>query len=129
VIPDFISNDLVTALQRDARILLELNYFQPDGLTNTAVSKDGQGFTAKFNRQTFRGRAHWTSNVGDLNTRTKFGNLLKQLRDQLALELDRPSLKSEGLNYHEITYNWYESGAKLGRHLDEHHEETKGMKG
>mmetsp|Transcript_322 Transcript_322/g.1128 ORF Transcript_322/g.1128 Transcript_322/m.1128 type:complete len:226 (-) Transcript_322:114-791(-) len=28
-----------------------------------------------------------------------------------------------------MTYNWYEPGAKLGRHLDEHHEETKGPKG
>ena len=28
-----------------------------------------------------------------------------------------------------MTYNWYEPGAKLGRHLDEHHEETKGAQG
>ena len=28
-----------------------------------------------------------------------------------------------------MTYNWYEQGARLGRHLDEHHEETKGTKG
>ncbi len=28
-----------------------------------------------------------------------------------------------------MTYNWYEPGARLGRHLDEHNEETKGTKG
>ena len=28
-----------------------------------------------------------------------------------------------------MTYNWYEPGAKLGMHLDEHHEETKGVRG
>lgn len=28
-----------------------------------------------------------------------------------------------------MTYNWYEPGAQLGRHLHEHHEETKGSKG
>ena len=27
-----------------------------------------------------------------------------------------------------MTYNWYEPGTKLGRHIDEHHEETNGVK-
>jgi hypothetical protein len=27
-----------------------------------------------------------------------------------------------------MTYNWYEPGARLGRHLNEHHEETKKTK-
>ena len=54
---------------------------------------------------------------------------MKELRHQLARELNRPTLAKEGEMRHEMTYNWYEPGAKLGRHLDEHHEETKGTKG
>jgi len=54
---------------------------------------------------------------------------MKDLRLQLATELGRPTLGPEGERKHEMTYNWYEPGAKLGRHLDEHHEETKGVKG
>ena len=59
------------------------------------------------------------------------------------MDLGRPSLvaysgnkndndddqTTEKRERHEITYNWYEPGAKLGRHLDEHHEETKGPMG
>ncbi len=28
-----------------------------------------------------------------------------------------------------MMYNWYKQGARLGRHLGKHHEETKGTKG
>jgi hypothetical protein len=66
-----------------------------------------------------------------------------RLREDLASGLCRPTLSDAGRGQsgggggggngdalrHEMTYNWYEPGAKLGRHLDEHHEETKGTKG
>lgn len=54
---------------------------------------------------------------------------MKVLRTELAVGLNRPTLEPEGTRKHEMTFNWYEPGAKLGRHLDEHHEETKGVKG
>jgi len=129
VIPDFIPGDLVTSLRKDARFLFENGDFQPDGLTNTAVSKAQQGFTSKADRQTFRGGADWSSDVGNLSARTEFKNRMTELREQLARDLDRPSLKIDTERRHEMTFNWYEPGAKLGRHLDEHHEETKGVKG
>jgi Rps23 Pro-64 3,4-dihydroxylase Tpa1-like proline 4-hydroxylase len=116
-------------LRNDAKFLFKNGDFTPDGLTNTALSKEKQGFTGKADRQTFRGGADWESDVGDLQARTEFKNRMTKLREQLALELNRPSLKKDGEKRHEMTYNWYEPGAKLGRHLDEHHEETKGMKG
>ena len=119
----------MTALRNDARFLFKNGEFRPDGLTNTAISKEQQGFTVKYDRQTFRGGADWESDVGDFSARTEFKNGMTKLREQLALELDRPSLQTDGRRRHEMTYNWYESGAKLGRHLDEHHEETKGVKG
>ena len=37
------------------------------------------------------------------------------LRLDLASELGRPTLAPEGVRKHEITYNLYEPGAKLGR--------------
>jgi len=61
--------------------------------------------------------------------RTEFADRMKELRVQLAQALNRPTLAAEGKLKHEMTYNWYEPGAKLGRHLDEHHEETKGPTG
>lgn len=61
--------------------------------------------------------------------RTEFAERMKELRVQLAQALNRPTLAEEGKLKHEMTYNWYEPGAKLGRHLDEHHEETKGPTG
>lgn len=54
---------------------------------------------------------------------------MRQLRTELADGLGRESLVPGGTRKHEMTYNLYEPGAKLGRHLDEHHEETKGTKG
>lgn len=128
VIPNFLPKDLVTAMRADARNLFEAGTFQPDGLTNTALSKKEQGFSQIADRQTFRGGADWVSDLGDSGTRLEFRDRMNKIKDQLALELNRPSLKIDGEKRNEMTYNWYEPGAKLGRHLDEHHEETKGIK-
>eukprot|EP00578_Thalassiosira_sp_NH16_P010759 CAMPEP_0181120190 /NCGR_PEP_ID=MMETSP1071-20121207/24017_1 /TAXON_ID=35127 /ORGANISM="Thalassiosira sp., Strain NH16" /LENGTH=421 /DNA_ID=CAMNT_0023204815 /DNA_START=15 /DNA_END=1280 /DNA_ORIENTATION=+ len=129
IIPDWLPPHLVRAMRADARQLFEDGQFQPDGLTNTARSRDEQGFTQKADRQTFRGGAGWDSDVGDCAARGEFASRMRDLRRALALGLGRPSLEPEGTRKHEMTYNWYEPGAKLGRHLDEHHEETKGVKG
>ena len=107
-------------MKKDARYLFEHGEFTPDGLTNTAVSKEKQGFTAKADRQTFRGGADWNSKVGDYEARSEFSTIMKNLRTELSQKLDRPSLNVDGERRHEMTYNWYENGAKLGRHLDEH---------
>ncbi|KAL9179530.1 hypothetical protein ACHAXT_008820 [Thalassiosira profunda] len=116
-------------MRADARNLFKTGQFQPDGLTNTAMKRDEQGFTQKADRQTFRGGAGWDSDVGDPSVRQEFAERMRNLRMELARGLDRPTLAPEGTRKHEMTYNWYEPGAKLGRHLDEHHEETKGVKG
>ena len=121
--------DLVKSLRADAKELFNAGQFQPDGLTNTARSRSEQGFTSKADRQTFRGGADWSSDVGNTAARKEFSDRMRRLRSELATGLDRPTLDPEGTLKHEITYNWYEPGAKLGRHLDEHHEETKGTKG
>ena len=129
VLPNWLPPHLIQSMRADARNLFNTGQFQPDGLTNTARSRNEQGFTQKADRQTFRGGAGWDSDVGDKATRDEFANRMRDLRRELAIGLDRPTLETEGVKKHEMTYNWYEPGAKLGRHLDEHHEETKGVKG
>jgi len=125
--PNFLPQSLVRALRLDATTLFAQGKFTPDGLTNTAVAKTAQGFT-RADRQTFRGDG-WTASVGDRTARLAFAKRMLQVRQELSVSLDRPSLAPEGVRKHEMTYNWYEQGASLGRHLDEHHEETKGVKG
>jgi len=145
VLPNFVPPDLVERLRTDAKTLQKQGHFRPDGLTNDALKK--QGFTQGADRQTFRssdnGEQSWfRKDLGDYATRLEFDRLLASVRMQLAADLQRSTLQaletnsssdSDGNNDNdnrsEITYNWYEPGAKLGRHLDEHHEETKGPRG
>lgn len=130
VIPDFLPPSLLKRMRDDACQLFRDGFFVPDGLTNTALAKTQQGFSQKADRQTFRGGDGWMDpQAGDVKTRQEFAALMAELRNNLASQLDRPTLQPEGVRRHEMTYNWYEPGASLGRHLDEHHEETKGSKG
>jgi len=129
IIPDWLPLALVQDMRQDAQYLFETGQFQPDGLTNTALSQAQQGFTATADRQTFRGGAGWYDAVGNRAARRDFSNRIQNLRLQLARDLQRPTLATDAPRKHEMTYNYYQPGAKLGRHLDEHHEETKGTKG
>ncbi|KAL1526436.1 hypothetical protein AB1Y20_015148 [Prymnesium parvum] len=132
---DWISPKLLSALRRDAQGLHENGLFSADGLTNNAKSRDEQGFQEKYDRQTFRNDG-WGATTGNLAARLEFAQLMQQLKKELAVGLGRPTLASGSGSslesiwcHHEMTYNWYEPGASLGRHLDEHHEETKGPLG
>lgn len=85
--------------------------------------------------QTFRNDG-WGAEQGNREARLQFARRMKQLKLELAEHLQRPTLASGAggslestWRHHEMTYNWYEPGASLGRHLDEHHEETKGPLG
>ncbi|KAL3923859.1 MAG: hypothetical protein SGILL_001397, partial [Bacillariaceae sp.] len=130
IIPDFLSPSLVKRMRKDARQLFQDGFFVPDGLTNTALTKTQQGFSSGEDRQTFRGGDGWNDpTAGNVETRKEFASIMADLRSYLATRLDRPTLQADGVRKHEMTYNWYEKGASLGRHLDEHHEETKGSKG
>lgn len=126
---NWIAPDLVSRLRCDAEALFHQGLFSPDGLTNQALAKSQQGFSKSVDRQTFRGDAWMDESMGDFEARLEFAKRMKLLRAQLSIGLNRPTLEAEGRLKHEMTYNWYEPGAKLGRHLDEHHEETKGLAG
>lgn len=130
VLSDWLPPEMVQRMRRDAKGLFDDGYFVPDGLTNTALTKDQQGFNQRADRQTFRGGDGWNdAAAGDHGVRQEFADRMRILRKELAIGLGRPSLIPEDERKHEMTYNLYEPGAKLGRHLDEHHEETKGTKG
>lgn len=130
ILPHWLPETMTNSLRRDARALFDAGHFTPDGLTNTGLAKDEQGFSSRVDRQTFRGGDGWDDETaGDHATRTEFANRMAALRLELAQGLNRPTLGLGGDRKHEITYNWYKIGAKLGRHLDEHHEETKGAQG
>lgn len=131
IVPNWLPPHLLESMRADVHQLFNDGQFRPDGLTNTALgAANAQGFTSKADRQTFRGGAGWDDdNLGDGAARAEFAGRMRDLRGELARGLDRPTLEAEGKLKHEMTYNWYEPLAKLGRHLDEHHEETKGPKG
>lgn len=141
VLPGFVPADMVERMRTDAQQLQKKGAFRPDGLTNYALGgSNQQGFTPSSSRQTFRAegsgsqQSWFLSELGDYPTRIDFDDLLAELRKQLAADLNRPTLlasddQQKDRQRTEITYNWYEPGAKLGRHLDEHHEETKGPMG
>ena len=139
----------VERMRNDAKQLHAKGNFRADGLTNTALGKASQqGFTQAADRQTFRGNdgSWYNEELGDYKTRIEFDALMNRLRTQLAKDLNRPTLlassdesssltsSSDGdderqlrqQQRHEVTYNWYEPGARLGRHLNEHHEEKIG---
>lgn len=123
VIPEWLPPDMIQRMRKDAVGLFEDGYFTPDGLTNTALSKDQQGFSRTADRQTFRGGAGWDDpKAGDSKTRKEFDERMRLLRADLAQGLGRETLIPEGVRKHESTFNLYLPGALLGRHLDEHHE-------
>jgi Rps23 Pro-64 3,4-dihydroxylase Tpa1-like proline 4-hydroxylase len=151
VISNFVPTDLVNKMRNDAISLQSNGYFRADGLSNKALGSRNdiqkQGFTPYSDRQTFRGTSGgwYNTEIGDYKTRNEFDQLMSQLRKQLAIDLNRPTLITDEQQQqqqqqqqqleqkvpsrHEISYNWYEPTAKLGQHLDEHHEETKGPQG
>lgn len=123
IVPNFVSAELIASLRADSEAVHAAGLFSVDGLTNTAARV--QQFSAA-DRQTSR-QLQWDDpNFGDIEARRQFARLMASLREEAARELRRdldPSLP------HEMSYNRYEPGASLGRHLDEHHEESKGRDG
>ena len=88
ILPNWLPPHLISSMKHDAQLLFASGYFQPDGLTNTAIkSRDMQNFTVKADRQTFRGKeAGWyDDSVGNITARLEFANRMDQLRKELAV--------------------------------------------
>ena len=82
--PNWLPPTLMKAMRADAKQLFSDGLFSADGLTNTAVAKDRQGFSRRRDRQTFRGDG-WASDVGDQKARLQFASRMANLREELAL--------------------------------------------
>jgi hypothetical protein len=132
VLPNFLSESDILPLRTDAQNLWSDNKFSTDALAS-------YGTTGKFDPSKDRAvlrLPQWKSeNSGNYALRQRFGNLMASVRSELAYNLNRPNLdrgastSMYGYGSTEISYTRFGPGAFLKRHVDEHHEELKGVDG
>ena len=134
VIPNFIPQNEVNLLRTDAQNLWDQGKFSTDALA-------GYGSTGKFDptkdRAVLRLPQWKNSESGNYQNRLRFGDLMGKVRSELAYNLNRPNLDLTnsvsttryGHGSTEISYTRFGPGAFLKRHVDEHHEELKGIDG
>jgi len=135
VVPNFLNQADILPLRQDAQQLWLENKFSTDALA---------GYGAKGNFDPTKDRAvlklkQWKrSDYGNFELRsTKFANLMSSVRQELAINLNRPELAASnsaavnkyGAGSTEISYTRFGPGAFLKRHVDEHHEELKSRNG
>ena len=116
VIPGFMPMDEVRFLRRDAANL------HADGVFTNNYSTD-----LADDRQVLRLKPWMDRDVGQGAARLRFTARMDALRCDLAAALDRPRLAASVPQ--EFSYSRYGPGASLARHIDEHHEELKGVSG
>lgn len=132
VIPNFIPESEINLLRTDAQNLWNEGKFSTDALA-------GYGTTSKFDpakdRAVLRLPQWKKQSLGNHANRQRFGSLMAAVRTELAYNLDRPNLDRGkattlyGKGSTEISYTRFGPGAFLKRHVDEHHEELKGVDG
>ena len=133
VIPDFLPKSEILSLQRDAEDIYASNHFSTDALAS-------YGSSGKFDPskdRTVLKLSQWKNTaLGDWSVRKQFSTRIRDLRSDLAVNLQRPGLVSGtsistygGEGSTEISYTRFGPGAYLKRHVDEHHEELKGTAG
>jgi Rps23 Pro-64 3,4-dihydroxylase Tpa1-like proline 4-hydroxylase len=135
VVPNFLSEADILPLRQDAQQLWLDNRFSTDALA---------GYGSKGTFDPTRDRAvlkltQWKRpDYGNFELRSKkFANLMSSVRQELAINLNRPQLAAAnsaavnkyGIGSTEISYTRFGPGAFLKRHVDEHHEELKGRDG
>lgn len=130
VIPDFLPD--LQALQRDAQSLHTNQYFTTDALASYGTNGN---FDPSKDRAVLKLQQWKNTQVGDWETRRQFAARIQDLRADLAVNLNRPALTQGnsvtqyGQGSTEISYTRFGPGAFLKRHVDEHHEELKGVAG
>lgn len=132
VVPNFIPESEVTLLRQDAQNLWTEGKFATDALA-------GYGSTGKFDpakdRAVLRLPQWKNSLLGNHSNRQRLESLMGSVRTELAYNLNRPHLDQGlatsmfGNGSTEISYTRFGPGAFLKRHVDEHHEELKGVDG
>lgn len=132
VLPNFLSEQDVLPLRTDAQNLWADGKFSTDALASYGSSGK---FDPSKDRAVLRLPQWKSERLGDYALRQRFGTLVSSVRAELAYNLDRPELdrgaatSMYGYGSTEISYTRFGPGAFLKRHVDEHHEELKGVAG
>ena len=132
VIRDFLSPDEVSILRKDAQTLWKSNYFSTDALASYGTSGK---FDPSKDRAVLRLNRWKDTSIGDWKSRKVLGQKMALIRSELSINLNRARLdnghavKDYGEGSTEISYTRFGPGAFLKRHIDEHHEELKGIDG
>jgi len=132
ILPNFLSEEDILPLRRDAQNLWAEGKFSTDALASYGSS--GKFDPAK-DRAVLRLPQWKSENSGNYVLRQRFGTLMASIRHELSYNLNRPGLDQGaatsmyGYGSTEISYTRFGPGAFLKRHVDEHHEELKGVAG
>ena len=121
VVPNWLPADLTAALREDAAGLWEAGLF-------SAPTRD-TGLKRRNERFVLRGSVWQDYGVGRGAARRRVAETMRAVREACARELGRVDLAVDGARRHEFSYTRFAPGASLARHVDEHHEECKGVAG
>lgn len=127
-VENFLEPALVEALREEIKQYAADNKFKPSGLSNFAKASPGQKDKQGFGKND-RGAAPVTfSDPANSEVMVRVGDLVDEVRLGLARVMNRPTMADITLG-HESYFSRSLEGASLARHMDEHHEETKGRRG
>ena len=121
VIDNFLARDVVAALRDDAEELWDAGLY-------SAPTRDTK-LKRKNERFVLRGSVWRDFGIGRGSARNKVAATMDKVRDACAARLGRADLQRTPPARHEFSYTRFAPGASLARHVDEHHEETKGTEG
>ena len=121
VIDNFLARDVVAALRDDAEELWDAGLY-------SAPTRDTK-LKRKNERFVLRGSVWRDFGIGRGAARNKVAATMDKVRDACAARLGRADLQRTPPVRHEFSYTRFAPGASLARHVDEHHEETKGTEG
>lgn len=121
---DFISADLAESVRNDIGMVEKAGLFRTSGLSNSAYGKM-QRFSSS-DRRVCPVPLYSSTDESALygSSFTTISSLVKTLRSELSVLLNRPSLVDSNLE-HESYFSIYSAGSLLPRHMDERHEEIK----
>lgn len=141
-VDNFLPASNVNTLRSDAHYLFRESHFITDALANygkSAGEKDKAQFDVSKDRSVcpayIPSKAQFgpfvNDQLGNSQARNDVAKTITALRKELAVGLDRPGMANlpDGMYNHELSYTRFGPGAFLKRHVDEHHEELKGVRG
>ena len=139
VVDNFLARDVVAALRSDAEELWDAGLYSVCGqrpytpIAATLVTTQAPTRDTKLKRRNerfvLRGSVWRDFGVGRGTARSRVAATMDKVRDACAARLGRADLQRTPPARHEFSYTRFAPGASLARHVDEHHEETKGTEG